>query len=166
MKRSIVIAGLGIVAAGTFAVSPTAHAEERVCRGTIGAQTVDNLRVPSNASCTLRGTWVQGTVKVEAGARLDASGIRVIGNVQAEGHRDVRVVSSTVGGSVQLRQGATATLQHNNVKGDVQSFTNRGAQTFRANVIDGNLQCKENAPAPTGGGNTVGGNKEDQCARL
>jgi hypothetical protein len=71
-----------------------------------------------------------------------------------------------VGGSIQIRQGATATLQRNDVRGDVQSFTNRGAQTFRANVIDDNLRCKENVPAPTGGGNTVDGNKEDQCARL
>ena len=78
---------------------------------------------------------------------------------------DVAAVS-TVGGSIQLKQGATANLQRNDVKGDVQSFTNRGAQTFRANVIDGNLQCKENVPAPTGGGNVVHGNKEDQCARL
>ena len=166
MKRSIIIAGLGAVAASTFAFAPTVSAEERVCRGTIGAQTVDNLRVPSNASCTLRGTRVQGTVKVETGGRLDASGIRVIGNVQADGHRDVRLVSSTVGGSVQLKQGATATVQRNDVNGDVQSFTNRGAQTFRSNVIGGNLQCKENVPAPTGGGNIVDGNKEDQCGRL
>lgn len=166
MKRSIAIAGLGIVTAGTFAVAPTAHAEERDCRGTIGAVTVDNLRVPSGASCTLRGTRIQGTVKVETGARLDASDIRVIGNVQAEGHRDVRLVSSTVGGSVQLKQGGTANVQRNDINGDLQSFTNRGSQTFNRNTIDGNLQCKENVPAPTGGGNIVGGNKEDQCARL
>ena len=57
-------------------------------------------------------------------------------------------------------------MQRNDVSGDVQSFTNRGSQTFRSNVIGGNLQCKDNVPAPTGGGNIVDGNKEDQCARL
>ena len=44
-----------------------ALAEERVCRGTIGAVTVDNLRVPQGATCTLNGTYVKGTVKVERG---------------------------------------------------------------------------------------------------
>ena len=36
-----------------FAATPAA-AEERVCRGTIGATTVDNLRVPDYASCERR----------------------------------------------------------------------------------------------------------------
>ena len=54
----------------------------------------------------------------------------------------------------------------NRVTGDVQSFTNRGAQTISSNRINGNLQCKSNSPAPTGGGNIVQGNKEDQCRRL
>jgi hypothetical protein len=34
----------------TLALAPgVAQAEERVCRGTIGARTVDNLRVPQGA---------------------------------------------------------------------------------------------------------------------
>ena len=56
--------GLGLPAA--------AQAEERVCRGTLGAVTVDNLRVPQGATCTLNGTRVQGTVKVERNATLTA----------------------------------------------------------------------------------------------
>jgi hypothetical protein len=52
------------------------------------------------------------------------------------------------------------------VTGDIQSFTNRGAQYFNSNRVNGNLQCKSNVPAPTGSGNIVGGNKEDQCRRL
>ncbi len=32
-----------------LAVAPAAQAEERVCRGTIGATTVDNLLVPQGA---------------------------------------------------------------------------------------------------------------------
>mgnify|MGYP006206036215 CR=1 FL=1 len=46
--------------------------------------TVDNLKVPSGASCTLQGTYVKGTVKVESKATLVASNVRVVGNVQAE----------------------------------------------------------------------------------
>ena len=167
MRRSIVIAGLGVVAAGAFAIAPTAHAEERDCRGTIGAVTVDNLRVPQGATCILRRTRVQGTVKVERGATLRAIAIRVIGNVQAENHRRVALRNrSRVGGSVQLVQGGSARLAGTRVTGDMQLFENRGRQSVARNRINGNLQCKENTRTPTGGGNVVQGNKEDQCAHL
>jgi hypothetical protein len=33
--------------------------------GTIGGRTVDNLKVPQGATCTLNGTYVKGTIKVE-----------------------------------------------------------------------------------------------------
>jgi hypothetical protein len=165
MRRTPVLTALA-VAAG-LGVPATAAAEERTCRGTLGAVPVDNLRVPQGATCTLSGTRVQGTVKVERDATLRASGIRVIGNVQAENHRHVTLRGgSTVGGSVQLKQGGSATIDANRVTGDIQLFTNRGTQSVTGNRVNGNLQCKENVPAPTGGGNIVQGNKEDQCARL
>jgi len=167
MKRSIIVAGAGTLAlAGGVLAAPTAHAEERVCRGTLGAITVDNLRVPAGGSCVLNQTTVKGTVKVEGNARLSTSAARVNGNVQAEGHAHVALSATTVGGSVQLKQGRTASLQSNQVNGDIQSFSNRGAQNFTGNRVDGNLQCKSNVPAPSGSGNVVGGNKEDQCSRL
>jgi hypothetical protein len=164
-----------------------ASAEERVCRGTIGAVTVDNLRVPQDATCTLNGTFVEGTVKVERNATLKAFDIRVIGNVQAENARNVVVRDgSSVGGSVQIVQGSAAKILGNRINGDIlfddqdgalaananriggnlQAFRNTGGVEIRNNRIDGNLQCKENNPAPTGGGNIVQGNKEDQCERL
>jgi hypothetical protein len=165
MRRTSLIAALALAAG--LGGAATASAEERTCRGTLGAVTVDNLRVPQGASCTLNGTHVQGTVKVERDATLRASAIRVIGNVQAENHRHVTLNGgSTVGGSVQLKQGGSATIDRNRVTGDIQLFTNRGAQSVTGNRVNGNLQCKENVPAPTGGGNIVQGNKEDQCARL
>jgi hypothetical protein len=165
MRRTPLIAALALAAG--LGGTATAAAEERTCRGTLGAVTVDNLRVPQDATCTLNGTRVQGTVKVERGATLRASAIRVIGNIQAENHRSVSVGSgSTVGGSIQLVQGGTAKLDANRVTGDIQLFANRGTQSVTRNRVNGNLQCKENVPAPTGGGNIVQGNKEDQCARL
>ncbi len=114
--------------------------EERTCRGTIDAVTVDNLRVPQGATCILSGTHVEGTVKVERDATLLAVGIRVVGNVQGENAARVAVTASRNGGSVQVKQGGGAEL------------------------VDGNLQCKENVPPPTGTGNVVEGNAEDQCA--
>jgi hypothetical protein len=144
MRRVLAAA---VLALGVLAASaPTAGAEERTCRGSIGRVTVDNLRVPDRATCRLKGTYVKGTIKVETSATLDARYVRVVGNVQAEEHRAVTLVYSRVGGSVQLKQGGSAVVSRNAITGD--------------------LQCKSNVPAPTGGGNIVGGNKEDQCARL
>jgi hypothetical protein len=177
---------VGCLAMGAFA-APAALAEERTCRGTIGAATVDNLRVPDGATCTLQGTHVQGTIKVERAATLRASNVRVIGNVQGENARDVTVTDgSRIGGSVQVKQGGAAlvvdsfvthdiqydsnggalTASRNRVGGSIQAFQNRGGVSIASNRVNGNLQCKENSPAPTGGGNVVQGNKEDQCARL
>lgn len=187
MKRttSIFLLPLAVAALG---VSPgAAAADETTCRGTIGATTEDNIRVPQGATCTLNGTTAKGTVKVERDATLRARGVRVIGNVQAENARRVNVLrSSRIGGSVQVVQGEAAKVAdsrvnadilyddnagrlkalRNRVGGNVQAFQNTGGVEISSNKIDGNLQCKENVPQPTGGGNVVDGNKEDQCRSL
>jgi hypothetical protein len=178
---------VGLIVLAAAVIPSPAFAEERKCRGTIGAVTVDNLRVPQGATCTLSDTFVRGTITVKGNATLVARGVRVIGNVQAENSKRVVVKnSSRVGGSVQVKQGGSATVKWSRVNGDIQYDANGryllanrnkvggsiqvvgnsgGAEIFR-NVVDGNLQCKENSPRPTGGGNIVGGNKEDQCAGL
>lgn len=184
--RLFALAGLLSVANLSLGI-PAALAEETVCQGTIGAQTLDNVRVPDGKTCTLNGTIVQGTITVQSNATLRANGVQVIGNVQSENARLVVVTkNSSVGGSVQIKQGASAqvtasaitgdlqfdanngrlTASNNDIKGSLQAFQNTGGLTIRNNRIDGNLQCKENVPAPTGGGNIVQGNKEDQCASL
>ena len=164
--RTIIVLVTGFLAAGAFAAS--AAAEERICRGTIRAATVDNLKVPDGASCTLRRTRVKGTIKVGTGSWLLANRVRVVGNVQAEGSRRVVVRrGSRVGGSIQIvdaRRGGA--VRGSRITGDVQFFENRGRIVIRRNRINGNLQCKENNPRPIGGRNRVGGNKEDQCRRL
>jgi len=117
-----------IVAAGALAtsmlVSSPAHADERTCRGTIGATTVDNLRVPQGAVCKLNGTTVKGTITVQARATLRAERVRVVGNVQSENARRVVVRGSSVGGSIQHVQGGSAEIRNNRVEGDVQMFRN------------------------------------------
>jgi hypothetical protein len=158
-----------LLAAALLALVPaSAAAEERTCRGALGAVQVDNLRVPDGATCTLTGTRIEGTLKVESGAALRARAIRVEGNVQAENHRRVAITGrrTRIDGSVQIEQGGAFTLTRTFVGSDVQVFTNRGAIAIRRNTVEGNLQCKENVPAPTGTGNLVQGEKEDQCARL
>jgi len=187
MKRAMRWAAVVAVAGAMVLPAGQALAEERVCRGIIGAVAVDNLRVPQGATCTLNGTFVKGTVKVERGATLRAFDIRVIGNVQAENARNVIVrEGSRVGGSVQIVQGGAARIVGNRINGDIlfdeqdralranrnviggnlQAFQNTGGVEIRNNRIDGNLQCKANRPAPVGDGNIVQGNKEDQCRNL
>ncbi len=183
---------LAVVFASLLALvvaAPAALAEEGVCRGTIGATTVDNLRVPTGATCTLNGTKVKGTIKVENGAKLYANGVRVIGNIQSEGFQTVSVKEgSTVGGSVQLENGlrdGSGRVLNTRINGDLQFFSNRARMIARGNTIlanlqanqnkgglviknnriSENLQCKQNNPPPTGGSNTAG-DKEGQCARL
>jgi len=178
---------LFLTAVSGAATAPEVAAEERTCTGTIGATTVDNVRVPSGKSCTLDGTSVKGTVKVERDATLKAKGVRVIGNIQAENHRLVVVNGgSTVGGSIQVDQGGAykvvgvkvtgsiqaksnngdSLLRNNRVNADIQVISHRNGVEISTNRVDGNLQCKENNPAPIGGGNVVQGNKEDQCKNL
>lgn len=183
-SRTLAAASLAFL---VFAASGPAMAEERACRGKLGKITVDNLRVPQNATCELDGTKVKGTITVQNGATLIASRVVVIGNVQGENARLVSVVrKSRVGGSVQVKQGRRAKVINSEIDGsiqlesnsgalrvsgntvgaDVQAFQNKGGVEIEDNDIDGNLQCKENKPAPVGGGNRVQGNKEDQCRRL
>ncbi|MDQ3661484.1 MAG: hypothetical protein M3454_10580 [Actinomycetota bacterium] len=162
-------------------------AEEKSCRGLIRSKTLDNVKVPAGATCTLRAVRVKGTVTVGRSARLEAIRVRVIGNIQAENARNVIVrAGSKVGGSIQVVQGGKARVKGTRVGGDIlfddqgrallarrnvvggnlQAFQNSGGITIKGNKIDGNLQCKENKPAPRGGNNRVQGSKEDQCSRL
>lgn len=185
MNRVITVLAAAVVAG--LVVPQTAAAEEKVCRGTIGAKTLDNVKVPQDATCTLKGTTVKGTINVNEGGRLEAIGVDVTGNVQGEGARNVIVrKGSTVDGSVQVVQGKRArvvnskvgsdvlydeqsgrvAVRSSTIGGNVQAFQNSGEVVIRGNDIDGNLQCKGNSPAPTGGNNDVQGNKEDQCKKL
>jgi hypothetical protein len=180
-------AAIAVLLATAATAVPMAHAEERTCARALGAVTVDNLRVPPNATCRLTRTHVKGTIKVERNATLVARSVRVVGNVQGENAANVLVLaSSRIGGSVQVKQGGGASVKRsrvnddiqydantklviaraNRVGGSIQVIGNRGGAAIFTNRVDGNLQCKENRPAPTGGANVVGGDKEDQCERF
>jgi hypothetical protein len=186
MNKASIATVFGVFSMLVVAV-PNVHAEERLCRGTLRAITVDNLRVPGGASCSLIGTRVKGTINVDYNASLRATRIVVIGDVQGENAKLVNLLDgSRIGGSVQVTQGGSANVSdsvvdgdiqyesnravlralRNRVGGSIQVMQNRGGVEIRRNIIDGNLQCKDNKPAPRGTGNIVGGSKEDQCARL
>ena len=193
-NRILAVSTTGMLAlmmglAALLVAAQAAQAEERTCRDTIGSTTVDNLRVPHGASCTLNGTKVEGTVKVERNGTLVANTIRVKGSVQSEGSRSITLrQGSVVVGSVQLENGldgGSGRVLNSKVNGDLQFFQNdarmiargntilanfqanqnKGGLVIENNKIAENLQCQSNDPPPTGGGNTAG-DKEGQCRRL
>jgi len=177
---------LGTLGAATLFASAPVWAEEYRCTGSVGSVYLDNIFVPDGASCTLNRTRAKGNIVVGNGATLKATSVSINGNLQAEGAHSVVVVgSSTFGGSVQIVQGNSASIDRARINGDIlfdentgpvsatsntvggnlQAFKNYAGVSVRNNRIKGNLQCKENIPAPTGGGNQAS-SKEDQCARL
>jgi hypothetical protein len=105
--------------------------------------------VPSGATCTLEGTRVKGTIKVESNARLAATSVNVIGNVQAENFRSVKLTGSTVGGSVQLVQGGSATIRHNQIEGTLLFDDNSGSLIAANNTINADLQAFQNTGGVT-----------------
>ena len=180
------ILNLAAVAATVLLSAAPAAAEERECRGSIGAVFLDNIFVPDGASCVLDRTRAKGNIVVGTGASLVAHGVSVNGNLQAEGASAISVQGfSSFGGSVQLVKGGRASIDSARINGDIlfdentgplsasantvggslQAFKNYGGVSLNRNRMKGNLQCKENIPAPTGSGNQAA-SKEDQCARL
>jgi hypothetical protein len=184
-KRYLFLTMPALALASLLGNTPAAFAEERVCRGTIGAVTLDNVLVPDGRSCALNGTRLKGTLKVSTGATLSASGVRVNGNIQAKGASAVYInPGSIIGGSVQIKQGGRARLDRARISGDLQLesnsgavratqnrvgsnlqvFQNTGGVTLLRNVIAQNLQCKENSRVIFVN-NNFGPIKEELCKR-
>lgn len=154
--------------------------------GSIRAVTIDTVFVPDGTTCQLEDTQLKGSIKVGSRATLLANRVRVVGDLQAEGSRLVRVYpGSRFGGSVQVKQGravhvagaringdlqidtmtAAVSARGNRLGGNLQAVSNTGGVTLVNNAMIGNLQCKQNVPAPTGSGN-VAASKEGQCRNL
>lgn len=74
MRKSIVQSLVTLVMVVGLGAASSALAEEIRCTGALGPVTVDNVLVPSGATCTLNGTRVQGNVLVKSDATLDARG--------------------------------------------------------------------------------------------
>jgi hypothetical protein len=167
--RHLLLAATALAVVAVVSV-PGAFGETRKCIGTLNGTTgtLDNVKVPRDATCTLSGLRVKGNIKLGLDATLIATNVKVGGNIQGKETAQVTVTGATtkVGGSIQLVDGGGVTLTQIRVKGDVQLFDNFGAIALSTNRIDGNLQCKENLPAPIGAGNMVKGNAEDQCEGL
>jgi hypothetical protein len=162
-------------------------AEEQRCVGTLGAITVDNLRVPANRTCLLNCTEVPGNIVVGRNAALVITMANVNGNIEARYARGLTVVgNSRVNGNIQISLSRGITIRNslingnvqlsgnrgllrilaNQISGNVQAYNRRGRLRIAGNSINSNLQCRYNRPLSVGGNNKVGGNREHQCARL
>lgn len=117
----------------------------------------------------VRSHRIGGNVQFEEGSRQTVAiqGGRITGDLQGkEGLKRLSVTNAWIGGNLQHEESGQTYAIGNTVRGDLQVFKNRGAQTISRNRVSENLQCTENSPAPKGSGNIVGGSKEDQCRRL
>lgn len=102
LRRVLAVALVSVLALATAAL-----AAERVCRGTIGARTVDNVRVPQGATCTL----------------------------QSDGF--ARIVSSRINGDLQFESNDALIVAHNNTIGvNLQAVQNKGGVGLKRNNID------------------------------
>ena len=155
------------------------------CNGTIGDVTVDDVHVPSRATCRLDGTTVTGNVSIGSQGKLVARRVAVDGDIEGQGARHVALSArSSIGGNLQLEQGGSAAVSRAAIHGDLQwtmqsrhlavtrtiingnlqADQNSGRLIISGNRIAGDLQCHQNTRRPVRGGNVVAGYREGQCA--
>lgn len=130
-----------LIEAGSFANATS-------CTATLGAESVEKVYVPRNATCTLDGTRVEGDVKVARGGTLIANSADIEGNVQAEDAAAVSLLAGTfVGGDVQVKRRALVTVTDTRIDGDLQLEESGTSLVADDVVIGGNLQMKKAASA-------------------
>ncbi len=196
MKKILASCAAALVATGGLLTqAPAAHAGDYECREALGDVTiVGNLLVPDDATCTLTGTDVQGSIVVKSRANLDATGVTVTGGLQGESPASVVVQGgSSFGNGVSLRKAedvndpavgkiniSNATITgdlalednrepidvfDNDIVGSVQANKNTGELEISKNRIGNGLQCQDNNPPPVGGAN-IAKQKQGQCQFL
>lgn len=115
MPKTLSLASL--LLCGALFTSP-ALADEIDCNDAWAAPRSTAICACQRASGTqLDGTRIDGNIKVGRGATLQARGVRVEGNIQAE-EREVAVANSRIGGNVQLEQGSAVRVDAVEVDGE------------------------------------------------
>ena len=140
------------------------------------------------APCTLRGTKVDGDIKIFAGGSLIAVGAVIDGNIKADTADFIDLQNTEVDGNVDMKEmvGDISSIRDSTIDGNLKLDKNRsrlkllrnyidnnlhvsknsGGVIITDNVIDGDLHCDKNNPKPVGGNNMVSGKKKDQCSAL
>jgi len=171
--------GVAIALTLVLAVATPVRADVYICIGTSHPGTVDNLRVPQDASCTLNGTRVEGNIEVERNGTLHAYTVRVDGNIQSDGGAlinvyqnssvggsiqadnvgQVNVYSGTfVGGSVQIKISGGASINGVEIDSGLLFDTNTRALLASDNTVGGDVQAFQNTGGLLIAGNTIGAN--------
>jgi hypothetical protein len=103
MFRRVLPAVLAVAAALIFV--PAAQAKATQCKGGLLTGVVaGDVLVPDGWQCTLESAFVEGTINVEEGSVLSASGGRIGGSLVCHSCRALRVFfSHGVGGDVRIR---------------------------------------------------------------
>jgi hypothetical protein len=168
---AIVLVALGILVFGVAGAS----AANTLCAGPMGAVTIDG-NVSAGPGCDLTNTTVNGNVTVLPGGSLFvapfSSSTRIKGNVLSKGARSVEILSGSVGGHVQI-DGTTAAAHGDSVLfgvtvgGNVEIRNGAAFLAVQASTVGGNILVDGNSGSDStglfgdvvvGGGNTVRGN--------
>jgi hypothetical protein len=114
-----------VAVAAAAAVFPAgASAEERSCRGTIGAATVDNLRVPQGATCALNvSSFVNADILFD------------------ENRGPLAIRDNVVGGDVQgFQNRGGLEISRNRIDGNLQCKENSPRPVGGGDVVQGNKE--------------------------
>jgi hypothetical protein len=177
-----------ITPTSTSTPSPTsAPINPEACNGVLGAITVERVRVPPGATCSLNGTIVEGDAIVEESGVLISQSARIHGDLDARNSAKIDLLSGTeingnihimLSGSIRIVSiyaGSNLNLESNyqgheisnsRIMGNVDIARNTGGVLISNNSIIGNLMCIGNEPPPIGNNNYVGGKATGQCAIL
>ena len=112
MRRAIF--GIAGAVLALLATPPAASADDTTCVGTLGPGTFDNVVVPENAFCELRGSLVTGSVKALPNSILSADSNTIRGNVIGDKARGIEVFDrpttpglSVVEGNIEAKEGGS-----------------------------------------------------------
>ena len=141
-----------------------AAAADRYCPPNPTRTVKGNVIVKGEKPCQL-SVKVKGNVEVKYGAVLEAKEARILGNVQAEGAKQVVLEDTYVRGDVQLKylEGTDmheSEVSDSKIRGNVQLEGNKTPIEVDDNKISGDLQAYENYDMLNINMNKIRGNLE------
>lgn len=155
------------VAAAAVSIAPQpVHAEEINCPPNVIRRTVDNVFV--NGPCTIRLSLIQGNIVVTNNGDLRVIGSTIRGSIQSEGASRIRIESDAatgrdtrIIGSVQIKNtvpGLRSHIRDARIGGSIQLESNGAPVTIQGNDVGQDVQVFQSTAVVRIGGNTIDGN--------
>jgi hypothetical protein len=143
---------LALAASALIAVPATASAAPPMdCTGTLTGGTVGTLVVPENATCTLEGVTVTGSITVQEGATLLTDDSNIEMGVRANGAASVQLIDTNILGNIGIQRTTGLVLLGSDgcavdplAAGNVHLFDNSGPIGICFMTIEKNLQLQRN----------------------